>query len=84
MRERLAAQGTADRLEAGDSSIHTVRTSTNSNYDETLSRPFFFILAILAIPALLVSDCLHQLRFSARHQQMGALPLILIGLSYIF
>jgi lipopolysaccharide export LptBFGC system permease protein LptF len=31
----------------------------------------------------LTSDWLHHLQFSAKHQQMGALPLILIGLSYM-
>jgi hypothetical protein len=43
----------------------------------------FFISALVGIFALVLSDGLHQLRFTTVHQRMGALPLICIGLSYI-
>ena len=43
----------------------------------------FFSLALLGVATLLFSDALHHLQFTSRHQQLGALPLILIGLSYI-
>jgi len=40
-------------------------------------------LALVGILALLISDVLHQLRFSLVHQRVGSWPLICIGLSYI-
>jgi hypothetical protein len=42
----------------------------------------FFSLALVGIAALLTSDGLLNWQFTPRHQQMGAIPLILIGLSY--
>lgn len=42
-----------------------------------------FILALVSIIALLSSDALHHLRYSVTHQRTAAVPLILIGLSYI-
>ena len=42
-----------------------------------------FSLALLGVVTLLFSDALHHLQFNSSHQQLGAIPLILIGLSYI-
>src|SRR5271165_2409087 len=43
----------------------------------------FICLALLGIPAVLVSDGWRHLHDSSSHQQLGALPLIAIGLSYM-
>jgi len=42
-----------------------------------------FSLALLSVATLLFSDVFHHLQYTSIHQQLGALPLILIGLSYI-
>jgi hypothetical protein len=42
----------------------------------------FFSFAFVGIAGLLASDGLHDWRFTSNHQQMGAMPLIFIGLSY--
>ena len=42
-----------------------------------------FILALVAVAGLWLSDAQRHLHTMSRHQQMGALPLTLIGLSYI-
>jgi len=43
----------------------------------------FFILALAGVATLWCSDIRRQFHEAATHQQLGALPLILIGLSYI-
>jgi hypothetical protein len=42
-----------------------------------------FILALVAVACMWFSDALRHLHTMSSHQQIGALPLILIGLSYI-
>ena len=44
---------------------------------------FLLCLALIGINTLLFSDGLHRFRFTASHQRLGALALILIGLSNI-
>ena len=43
----------------------------------------FFILALIGVAILWFSDARYHLHPSTQHQQLGALPLILIGLSYM-
>jgi hypothetical protein len=43
----------------------------------------FFTLALVGVAALWLSDARHDLIPMLNHQQIGALPLILIGLAYI-
>lgn len=43
----------------------------------------FFVAALACLATLLVSDALRHLRFTAAHQRQAALPLLLIGLSYV-
>lgn len=43
----------------------------------------FFALALAGIVMLLLTDGLHRLRYAPLHQHMAAMPLILIGMSYL-
>ncbi len=43
----------------------------------------FFALALAGIVVLLLTDGLHRLRYTPLHQHAAAVPLILIGLSYL-
>ena len=43
----------------------------------------FLVIALAGIAILVVWDAGHNLSFSGAHQRVGAVPLIMIGLSYI-
>lgn len=42
-----------------------------------------FLAALVSIPVMLLSDAIRHYKFTSTHQHVAAIPLVLIGLSYI-